>query len=213
MIFEGNIAAAARLAAEKIQSERINGMMFQPVGDLHLEFPGHQIVQNYYRELNLENAVAKTKYTVGNVQFTRETFISLTDQVIVMRLTADKPASLSFNASLSSPQQSAVTSTDHDEIILSGISGDHDGVKGLVRFRSVIKIKTSGGKTTVKDNTLEIVHADTATVFISIASNFVNYENLSADENKKAVDYLASAERKSYAQLLNDHIRAYQHYF
>ena len=213
LIFEGDNAAAAKLAAEKIQSEKINGMMFQPVGDLHLEFPGHQTAENYYRELNLENAIAKTKYTVGNVQFIREAFVSLADQVIVIRLTADKPASIKFNASLSSLQQSAVNTHGQDEIILSGISEDHDGVKGSVRFRSIIQIKTTGGKIAVKNNTLEIDHADTATVFISIATNFVNYKNLGADENKRAEDYLASATRKTYAQLLNDHIRAYQHYF
>src|SRR5882757_4533580 len=117
LIFERNNTAAAKLASEKVQSERINGMMFQPVGDLHLEFPGHQKFENYYRELNLEDAVTKTKYTVDGVRFGREAFVSLTDQVIVIRLTADHPASLSFNAFLSSSQKSSVSGNGNDEII------------------------------------------------------------------------------------------------
>jgi alpha-L-fucosidase 2 len=213
LIFGGNNAAAAKLASEKIQSERINGMMFQPVGDVHLDFPGHQKFQNYYRDLNLENAVATTKYTVDGVLFAREVFVSLADQVIVIRLTADKPASLSFIASFSSIQNSSVTSNGNDEIILSGISGDHEGVKGMVRFRSILKLKTTGGSITINGNSRQINHADSATIFISIATNFVNYENLSADENKTAINYLEAAERKTYAQLLEDHKTAYQHYF
>ena len=76
LIFEGKNKEAAELASKKIQSERINGMMYQPVGDLLLYFPGHASYRNYYRDLNIQNAVSKIRYSVGETNFTREAFVS-----------------------------------------------------------------------------------------------------------------------------------------
>lgn len=73
--------------------------MFQPVGSLHLTFDGHENYTNYYRELDIERAVAKTTYTVDGVTYTRELLASLPDQVLVMQLTASKPGRLAFRAS------------------------------------------------------------------------------------------------------------------
>jgi alpha-L-fucosidase 2 len=105
LIFEGRNPEAAKLASETIQSERINGMAFQPVGDLNLHFPAQESVENYYRELDIQKAVAKTTYTVNGVRYSREIFATIPDQVIVVRLSADKPGSLNFTASLSSLQR------------------------------------------------------------------------------------------------------------
>src|SRR5882757_1639966 len=109
LIFEGNYAEASKLAAEKIRSNKNNGMKYQPAGDLMLDFPGHDRFEHYYRELNLETAVAKTTYMVDGIHFTRTVFISAPAQVIVVRITADKPAGISFTASMASPQKSSVS--------------------------------------------------------------------------------------------------------
>ncbi|MDB5211681.1 MAG: alpha-L-fucosidase, partial [Sediminibacterium sp.] len=60
LIFEGKYAEASKLAAEKIKSNKNNGMKYQPAGDLNLVFPGHDSYENYYRELDLKTAVTKT---------------------------------------------------------------------------------------------------------------------------------------------------------
>ncbi len=72
--------------------------MFEPVGELQLAFNGHDNYANYYRELDIEKAVAKTSYKVGDVTYTREVLASFPDRVIVIRLTASKPDSISFTA-------------------------------------------------------------------------------------------------------------------
>jgi alpha-L-fucosidase 2 len=108
LIFEGKNKEAAELASKKIQSERINGMTYQPVGNLQMHFPGHESYRNYYRELNIQNAVSKIKYAVGDTNFTRESFVSYADQVIVIRLTSDKPNGLTFSCTFSSPQNSSI---------------------------------------------------------------------------------------------------------
>src|SRR5690242_15743002 len=84
LIFEGRQKEAERLANEVILSKKSHGQMFQPVGSLHLSFPGHEKYTRYHRELDIERAVAKTTYEVDGVTYTRETLASLNDQVIVM---------------------------------------------------------------------------------------------------------------------------------
>ena len=213
LIFAGKYKEASDLAAQNIESKRNQGMEFQPVGDLNLSFPKIDSFQNYYRELDIEKAVATISYQVNGIVFTRTAFASVPDQAIVVRLTADKPESITFDASLSSPQKSEITVNEKNELQLSGISADHEGEKGQIKFKSLIKFKNSGGTMSSTGQTIHVEKADIVTIYISIATNFVNYKNLSADENKQATDYLEKAVQKPYFQLLQDHIAAYQNYF
>jgi alpha-L-fucosidase 2 len=213
LIFEGKNKEAADLASKKIKSNKINGMQFQPVGNLNLYFPGHGSFTNYYRELDLERAVTTTAYTVNGVRFKRETFASLPDQVIIMHLTSDIPGSITFTASMFSTQRSSVRTKERDELVLSGISGDKDGVKSKIRFQSVVKLKTEGGQVASTDSTVTVTGANTVTIYISIATNFVNYADVSGNEENRAKAYLDKAMLKPYSQLLSAHISAYKKYF
>ncbi len=213
LIFEGQHAAAAKLAEQKIQSKKSNGMMFQPVGNLLLSFPDHHQWDNYYRELDLENAVARTTYNVNGIQFTREVFTSFTDGVLIVRLTADRPGSISFKAAVESRQRSTVTTGQPATLILSGTTSDHEGVKGGVKFHTQIRIKNEGGTQALSDSSIQVSKADAATIYLSIATNFVNYQNITADEKKRAQDYLNKAYVKPYQQLRNSHIAQYQKFF
>jgi alpha-L-fucosidase 2 len=213
LIFDGDVVAASDLAAKNIQSERINGMDFQPVGNLEVTFPGLEQCDHYYRELDLEKAVATTAFTVNGVRYTREVFASIPDQVIVMRLSADRPGSLTFSASFTSPQRSTVSADARGEVLLSGISGDKDGVPGQVKFSSILRIKTTGGSLSADGQSARVTGANEALLYISIATNFVDYHDLSADEHRRAEAYMDKAFNKDYAALLADHLRAYQHYF
>ena len=96
LIFEGRYKEAQDLANQKVISKTSQGMPYQTVGNLNLVFPGLEKFSNYYRELNLEKAVATIKYTSNEINFNREVFTSFPDQVIVVRLTADKPGRLTF---------------------------------------------------------------------------------------------------------------------
>jgi alpha-L-fucosidase 2 len=213
LIFDKKMKEASRMAAKNIQSERINGMCYQPVGDLQLNFPGHDQYTGYYRELNLETAVATTSYSVNGVKYTRTAFASIPDQAIIVRLTANKPGSITFTASMTSPQHSEVTAPGSNELVLSGISGDKDGVPGKVKFQSQVKFKTEGGKAAASGNTISVTGANAVTVYIAIATNFVNYADLGADEVKRTTAYMNKVWPKKYPALLKNHIAAYQHFF
>jgi alpha-L-fucosidase 2 len=213
LLFEGKYEEASKLAAQNIQSQKNNGMNYQPVGDLKLSFPGHEAFTNYYRELDLANAVVKSTYKVNGTNYTRSVFSSIPGQVIVVRLTADKQHSLTFGASLSSPQKSSVTVLGNDELVLTGISGDKEGVPGKVKFNSLVKIKANGGQVNTSNGMVNIAGANDVTIYISIATNYINYHDISADEGKIAEAYLTKALQKSYAELLKEHISSYQKYF
>jgi alpha-L-fucosidase 2 len=161
--------------------------MFQPVGNLHLTFEGHQQFSNYRRELDIEKAVTTTTYVVGGVTYTREAFVSFPDRVIVVRLTADKANSLSFSATYSSPHaKKSIAVTPNKELTLAATTADHEGVKGLVRLKGIAKIKANGGNISITDTSVVVKNANTATIFISIATNFNKYDDISGDENKRA---------------------------
>lgn len=214
LIFEGNHKVAERLANRVIITKKSHGQMFQPVGSLHLSFPGHEKFSNYYRELDIEKAVAKTTYVVDGVTYTREALASFPDRVIVVRLTASKPGSLSFSANYSSPQRKKVfATTPTKDLTISGTTSDHEGVKGMVEFKGITRIKLDGGSLSSTDTLLTVKGANSATIFISIATNFNNYKDLSGDEEKRAADYLNKAYPKAYATILAGHIAAYQKYF
>ncbi|MBC8054938.1 MAG: glycoside hydrolase family 95 protein [Sphingobacteriaceae bacterium] len=211
LVFEGKQDAAQSLAGRKMSS-KINGMKFQPVGKLFLDFSGHEKYTNYYRELDLERAVASSRYTVDGVTYRREIFASVPAQVIVVRLTADKPGKITFNASFSSQQRSKIN-TRNGELILSGVTADHEGIKGQVKFQSSVKVNNEGGSVSQTDSSLNIRGATSATIFLSIATNFVNYQDLSANEAERCKTYLNFAIKKSYPDLLKEHINSYQKYF
>ncbi|GAA4397732.1 glycoside hydrolase family 95 protein [Nibrella viscosa] len=213
LIFDGKQKEAEQLANKAVISKKSHGQMFQPVGNLHLTFEEHTNYTNYYRELDIEQAVAKTTYTVGDVTYTREVLASLPDRVIVVQLTASKPGRIAFTASYSTQQKAVIQTSPDKELTITGTTSDHEGVKGMVNFKGISRIKTDGGSVLANDSALTVKGANAATIYISIATNFTNYNDLSGDENKRAATYLNKAYAKPYLAIRKAHIAAYQHYF
>lgn len=77
------------MVAQNFETPR-NGMPYQTIGSLMLDFPGHEKATDYYRDLDIERAIATTRYKVGEVTYNREVFTSFVDNVIIVRLTANK---------------------------------------------------------------------------------------------------------------------------
>jgi len=211
LLFDGKFKEAHNLANSKIISQTSAGMNFETVGNLRLNFAGHDNYSDYYRELDIANAVTSSQYTVDGVQYKREIFTSFTDQVMVIKLTASEKGKISFSAAMDRPEPAIVKiKTEGDNILsMSGTSADTKSkrtpksapaIKGMVDFESI-------------ENTLTLEGANSAILYVSTATNFVNYKDVSADEHQRAVDYLANAEKKSYKALLNDHSNFYKKYF
>ena len=214
LIFEGKQKEAEQIANRVIISKTSQGQMYQPVGALHLAFDQHDSYTNYYRELDIEKAVAKISYKVAGVTYTREVLASFPDRVIVVKLTANKPGSLSFNAFYSTPQPNAeIKTTPSQELTIAGTTIDHEGVKGKVKFKGIARFKLEGGTLSSNDTALIIKNSNAVTIYISIATNFNNYYDVSGNENERATSYLKKAYSKPFATILQTHIAAYQKYF
>jgi alpha-L-fucosidase 2 len=213
LIFEGDYEKAQDMANKDIISQTAQGMPYQTVGNLYLHFPGSESYTNYYRSLNINDATATVKYTVDSVAFKRVVFASFPDQVIIVRLTADKPGKINFTASMNSPEKVVVSSQGENELELDGKTTDHEGIEGKVKFSSLVKIVNNGGEVTSNDTSLSVAGADTATIYISIATNFINYHELGADQLKHTENYLSEALKKNYTEALKDHIAYYQKFF
>ncbi|MDO5971795.1 glycoside hydrolase family 95 protein [Flavivirga aquimarina] len=224
LIFQDKYSEAHRLAEGAFISKKSHGMPYETVGNLRLNFVGHQNFSNYHRELDIENAVNTTMYTVEGVDYKREIFTSFSDQVIVMKLTANKKGAISFSASMDRPAPSKVTLSLENENVLkmTGFGSDNKNkrlpkdvpaIKGEVEFDARVKIVPNGGELTSENNQLIVSKANSVILYISVATNFVNYNDISADPHKKAADYIAKAEKKDYKQLLSNHSALYQKYF
>ncbi|MDI6401599.1 glycoside hydrolase N-terminal domain-containing protein [Balneolaceae bacterium ANBcel3] len=213
LIFDGELEEADRLVNTYMVAEELHGSMYQVVGNLNLTFEGHEHYTNFYRDLNLETATSKVSYTVDGVSYEREIFASEPDQVIVMRLTASEPGMLSFTADMDGPLQQSAKVLDDQTFELTGLSSTHEGVEGQVKFNARSVFQNKGGSTSLGEDHIRVSDADEVLVFISIATNFVDYETLSADETERNMAYLSGAKNKTYQELLDRHMDAYQHYF
>ena len=213
LIFEGDYEKAQNMANKDIISQTAQGMPYQTAGSITLRFPESENYTDYYRELNLNEATATVKYKADGVLFKRIAFASFPDQIIIVRLTAGMPGKINFVASMASPEKVVVSTRNKNELELDGRTTDLEGIKGKLRFSSLVKIVNSGGEITSSDTSLSVTGADTATIYISIASNFINYHELDADQIKRAENYLSEALKKNYYEALKDHIAYYQQFF
>jgi alpha-L-fucosidase 2 len=213
LVFAGKEKEAQELAHEKVESHTSHGQIFQPVGNLLLSFPGHVAYTDYYRELDLGTATTTTRYAVNGVTYTRKAFTSLKDGVLVMVLTSDKAGALSFTAHMNTAHKATIRSRRKNELDLTGVTDGHEGVPGGVQFVSILKIVNEGGRVRRGDSMLTVSKANRVTLYVSIGTNFVNYQDVSADADKRCRKVLGDALKKKYDQLLGDHITAYQQYF
>ena len=212
LIFDGNYAEAQLMAGEKILSRNGFGMPYQTVGSLRLQFEGQENYTDYRRELDIDKALATTTYRVNNVEYKREVFTSFTDQLVIVRLTASRPGMLTFTTALTCPQEVEVSVSGKNSISMRGTTkGDHY-TEGAIRFAADLKLELQGGKSIAKDSVLSVSNANSAVIYIAMATNFVNYKDISADAEKRNRTYLKNA-GKNYLKALQEHIAAYQKYF
>jgi alpha-L-fucosidase 2 len=175
--------------------------MYQSLGDLILEFKGHENASDYVRELDLDTGIVRVSYRVGVVKFTREVFVSAVDQVFVVRITSEPETKIEITARLTREQDATTTSPAPLVQLLEGeaIARDKnhsDERKIGVKFCSRLQIVPG------------VVRENAQTLLIAAATNFRH-----SDPNKKCLEYISAATRKSYAKLRADHVADHRRYF
>lgn len=212
LIFEGKYVEAQDMATAKIMSPTNHGMPYQTMGDLFISFPGHTTYSNFYRDLDIKNAIATVSYDANGINYKREIFTSFTDQAIIIRLTADKPASITCNAFLTTPQEKVERRSEENQLITTGLTPAHEKQSGKVQFETRIKPEVKGGLYTVSDDIISIKNADEVIFYIAIATNFVNYKDISADKTFKCKNYIMQAFARDYQEAKESHSAFFREY-
>lgn len=211
LVFAGKLHEAQAMVGKNFQTPR-NGMPYQTLGSLMLDFPGHQKYQDYYRDLDISDAVATVSYKSGDVNYRREIFASFADDIVIVRLTADRTGSLSFSAFFKSPMENSVTSAGK-RLMMTTKGKDHEGVAGVIVGSTIVEVRNEGGRVKAEDDRLIVEKADAVTLYISSATNFRNYTDTGADGYGKAWDLLKSARSVRYDDALAAHTAAYRSQF
>lgn len=214
LLFAGENLRAQELCGRYISAQHANGMPYQTVGSLHLDFDFAEEATDYYRELDISNALTSTRFRVGGVTYTREAFASLADQLIIVRLTASERGALSFGARYTTPYTDHVTrSVEEDVLRLAGKADDHEGIEGKVRFTALTRIVPEGGRLIAEaDTLLRVEGADRVTLYVSMGTNFINYKDISGDAEAAAAAHLRTLPR-NYDRAKRAHIDRYRAQF
>jgi alpha-L-fucosidase 2 len=213
LIFEGRYKEAHDLVGAKMMANPIKQMPYEPIGDLRLTFPGHENAQSYRRQLDLNTAIATVTYKIGTTTFTREIFASPVDQVIIMSLTADRPAQLDFAASLETPQKATISTEAPHTLVMRGVNGDAFGIKGGLKFGTRVLLTTRGGNVVDERERVVVSKADSALLLIAAATSYRNYKDTSGDPRAITNNHLQRARAKSLPALRTAHVREHQRLF
>ncbi len=213
LVWQGKYKEAQDMATAHVMAKTNSGMPYQPFGDLYINFPGQDNYTDYRRELSLDSARVVTEYKSGGVNFKREYISSLSGNVIMVHLTADRKGMITCNANMTSPQQDVTIASEGKEIVLSGISGWHEGLKGKVQFTGRATATTIGGTVVSKDGVLQIKGADEATIYLTIATNFKKYNDISGNDTLISRNTLHEAVKSPFAQLKQKHYDLYRSQF
>ncbi|CAH0993930.1 hypothetical protein EMA8858_00035 [Emticicia aquatica] len=202
---------------------------FAPLGTMYINSDEPKEYTNYYRELNISEAISKVSYEVKGVKFTREYFVSYPDQIMVIKLTSSQKGALSFDVKFNSLLKYK-TITTKNTLQINGYAPIHaepsyrksdnpiifDENQGT-RFTTLAKIKNTDGKIITTDSTLGIKNASEALIYVSIASSFNGFDKNPATEglnnNAIANQNLQKAFAKTFAQIKLAHLKNYQNYF
>jgi len=204
---------------------------YLPLADLHIKQQVAGQVSGYSRELDLQDAINVTKYTVNGVQYQRKVFSSAPDQVIVIRITSSKPRELNLNISATSQLHFSNDILNNNVLVLKGkapahvepdyvdykkepiVYSDTDKWHGM-RYEMLAYAKATDGQVITNQSGISVKGATVVTLYISAATSFNGFNKCpDKDEHQIAANHLKAAISKSYDQILSAHLADFHKYF
>ncbi|MGU8882150.1 glycosyl hydrolase family 95 catalytic domain-containing protein [Clostridium perfringens] len=185
---------------------------YQNFGDIFLDFKTHEDnkVNNYRRELNIEEALSTVKYNYEGVNYEREYFCSYPDNVMVIKLKADKASSLTVDVRNEGAHNGKNLSVENNTLILSGAIEDNG-----MKYESQIKVINTGGSIQDKEDRISVENADEITIIMSAGTDYVNeYPTYKGEDPHSAVtERINNAVNLGYDELKSRHIEDYKNLF
>jgi alpha-L-fucosidase 2 len=214
-------AEAQALVNDSFMSVPLRQMPYQTIGDLLISMPASETAFDYARELDLETAIATTRFTLGGLRHVREVFASPVDDVVVIRMSleeTEQPAyggRLGFSLAFQSPLPAATRSVGEDTLVLAGRNGAANGVDGALHFETRLRVLAEGADATVAGSAQQ-VHvrgADAVTILVSSSTSYRRYDDVSGDPAAANVKRLRAAADRDYAAMRKDHVAAHRELF
>ena len=222
-IFKGKPLEAHRLFGRHLMAYPVEQQKYQSSADLFLFFENGSEIRDYKRWLDLKTGIVHVEYRDGDILYKREIFSSAPDQAIIIRLSSDKKNKISFRAQLRGVRNLAHSNyaTDYfrmdavgsDALMVNGKSADYLGVEGKIRYRVQLKALNEEGEMRTEGTFLVVDNADAVTLCIVAATNFVSYNDVSADQIERVDDYLRKIAGKSYDDIRSAAVLDYRSFF
>ena len=220
LIADGAFAEAERLITDQVIAHPPREMPYQTVGDLIITMAGGSSATEYRRSLDLDTAIARTRFRVGNVRYAREVFASPVDHVIVCRLTASEPNAaatapgrIAATIAMSTPMAATARTEGPDTLVLAGVNGDAFGIKGALTYQARVRVLADGGSVTADGTQLRILGARSATLLITAATSFRRYDDVSGDAAAATTKAIAAAAARPFDAMRADHVAEHQRLF
>lgn len=191
------ISQAEEILAKTMISDPRGMPGYSTLGDVYVRSADGGQAADYRRELNLQTGLLRVSYSLGGVHFVREMFASAPDKVIVVHLTADKPASLSFSVSMDRPADFKTDAIDSHNVTLTQGPTHHDEIN----FQGQVRVLNTGGSVKVDGADVTVKNADEVTLLFTAATDFRGGTFAGGSPNKQCGEILDHAEKKTYAQL------------
>ncbi|HOX39798.1 MAG TPA: glycoside hydrolase family 95 protein [Candidatus Brocadiia bacterium] len=215
LLFAGKQKQAEDLAMREFMSVPIGQKAYQALGDLNIRFDGIDpgSAKNYRRTLDLDAAISRVVFESGGATFTREVFASFPAQVIVCRITSDKPGKVAFSVGTSCAHEGVVVKVSEVAPAISALSMS-GGVKGgAIRFETRLIVRAWKGSVKAGENEIAVAGADSATLILSAATNYRNYEDVTANPFERNDKVIAAVSGKSYEQIREEHVTDHRSLF
>ena len=223
LLFAGDIPRAHDLFGRSMMGMPYEQMKYQPLGDLLLHFPGHERATNYRRELDLDEAIVRVTYVLDGVTFTREVLSSAVDQVLVVRISADRPGAVTFSAELHGVRNPAHSNYGTDYFQMDGVSPngwrltgkntDYLGITGRLTYEARVVARAEGGSVAVDYRTLRVTGADAVTLVLAANTSFVNFRDVSGNPAARVQATMARAVERDFATLKRAHLEEHRGWF
>jgi alpha-L-fucosidase 2 len=225
LLFDGKYAQANALAIKKLickgagsgfaNAANLPFGCYQTLGDLTLKFDAQGQPSDYRRALDLDTAITTVNYRLGDATFTREVFSSAPSQVLVVRLTCNKPGKIGFTASLTRPERFATAADGSDGLVIRGQMNDGRGGATGMMYMARLKAIAEGGKVSTVGNNLRVEGANAVTLLLTAGTDYrLQPPTYRGNPHEKlTADQLAAAAAKPYDELRTSHVADYQKFF
>lgn len=183
---------------------------YQPFGDLWLQFSNQpEPVTGYRRELDIAQAVSRVRYTSNGITYTREFLASAPDNVIAIHLAASQPGSISLKALLNTPHKLFSTRKISDRTLALSLK-----VKdGVLKATAYLRVAATHGHVQVSDDGISVEKADEVTFYLTAATSFINYKDVSGNPDALCAQALQKLDQKNFDAIRAAHVKDYRQYF